>query len=169
VIGSRVHQALIGLKRGGRWCRAVLTAPFGRSWPCLLSRASWDRDRDVLDDHGRHISPPAIGRSAKIRIDTLEPIETTLGRRQLRLVLARAELHQEELLENWRLARPVRHFRDRPAPMIGLTPDIVSVVVVRHGLLRLTFTDGLIGEVEVLDRMRGPVFEQARTPEGSRR
>jgi len=50
--------------------------------------------------------------------------------------------------------------------MIGLTPDIVSVVVVRHGLLRLTFTDGLIGEVEVLDRMRGPVFEQARTPEG---
>ena len=50
--------------------------------------------------HARH----ADG-SAKIRIDTLEPIETTLGRRQLRLVLAWAELHQEELLENRRLAR----------------------------------------------------------------
>jgi hypothetical protein len=50
--------------------------------------------------------------------------------------------------------------------MIGLTPDIATVVVVRHGVLRLTFTDGLIGEVEVLERMRGPVFEQARTPEG---
>jgi hypothetical protein len=50
--------------------------------------------------------------------------------------------------------------------MIGLTPDITTVVVVRHGVLRLTFTDGLIGEVDVLERMRGPVFEQARTPEG---
>lgn len=50
--------------------------------------------------------------------------------------------------------------------MIGLTPDIVAVSVVRHGVLRLTFADGLIGEVDVLDRMRGPVFEQARAPEG---
>jgi Protein of unknown function (DUF2442) len=50
--------------------------------------------------------------------------------------------------------------------MIGLTPDIATVSVVRHGVLRLTFTDGLVGEVDVLDRMRGPVFEQARTPDG---
>jgi hypothetical protein len=50
--------------------------------------------------------------------------------------------------------------------MIGLTPDITEVAVVRHGVLRLTFADGLTGEVDVLDRMRGPVFEEARTPEG---
>jgi len=50
--------------------------------------------------------------------------------------------------------------------MIGLTPDITTVAVVRHGVLRLTFTDGLTGELDVLDRMRGPVFEQARTPDG---
>jgi hypothetical protein len=50
--------------------------------------------------------------------------------------------------------------------MIGLTPDITSVTVVRHGVLRLTFTDGLTGELDVLDRMRGPVFAQARTPDG---
>jgi hypothetical protein len=43
--------------------------------------------------------------SAKVRIDTLEAIESTLGRRQPRFVLAWAELHQEEPLENWRLAR----------------------------------------------------------------
>jgi hypothetical protein len=36
---------------------------------------------------------------------TWPSFESTLGRRQLRLVLAWAELHQEELLENWRLAR----------------------------------------------------------------
>jgi hypothetical protein len=50
--------------------------------------------------------------------------------------------------------------------MIGLTPDITHVRVVRHGVLELTFADDLRGEVEVLDRMRGPVFDDARTPEG---
>jgi len=50
--------------------------------------------------------------------------------------------------------------------MIGLTPDIVDVSVPRHGVLRLTFSDGVCGEVGVLDRMHGPVFEHARTPEG---
>ena len=50
--------------------------------------------------------------------------------------------------------------------MIGLTPDITYATAVRHGVLRLVFADGLTGEVEVLDRMRGPVFEDARTPEG---
>lgn len=50
--------------------------------------------------------------------------------------------------------------------MTGLTPDITAVRVVRHGTLELTFADGLSGEVEVLDRMWGPVFEQARTREG---
>lgn len=50
--------------------------------------------------------------------------------------------------------------------MIGLTPDITEAAVVRHGVLRLRFADGLTGEVDVLNRMRGPVFDQARTPEG---
>jgi hypothetical protein len=50
--------------------------------------------------------------------------------------------------------------------MIGLTPDITHATVLRHGALRLTFADGATGEVYVLDRMRGPVFERARTPEG---
>ena len=50
--------------------------------------------------------------------------------------------------------------------MTGLTPDITEVAVVRHGVVALTFADGLHGEVEILDRMRGPVFADARTPEG---
>lgn len=50
--------------------------------------------------------------------------------------------------------------------MTGLTPDITDVAVIHHGLLRLTFSDGLSGEVEVLDRMRGPVFKHARSAEG---
>lgn len=53
--------------------------------------------------------------------------------------------------------------------MNGLTPDITAADVVHHGILRLTFADGLSGEVDVLDRMRGPVFEDARTPAGFRK
>lgn len=58
------------------------------------------------DDHGApHFHARHADGSAKVRIDSLEVIESTLGRRQLRFVLAWAELHNEELLENWRLAR----------------------------------------------------------------
>ena len=50
--------------------------------------------------------------------------------------------------------------------MTGLTPDITAAAAVQHGVLELTFADGLRGKVEVLDRMQGPVFDAARTPEG---
>ena len=46
--------------------------------------------------------------------------------------------------------------------MTGLTPDITAVSVVRHGVLRLTFADGLTGEVDVLDRVRGPDVRAGR-------
>lgn len=50
--------------------------------------------------------------------------------------------------------------------MTGLTPDITAATVVEHGVLDLEFADGLRGRVDVLDRMRGPVFGEARTPQG---
>jgi len=50
--------------------------------------------------------------------------------------------------------------------MIGLTPHLRTVAVRAHGVLGLVFDDGLTGDVEVLSRMNGPVFEHARTPEG---
>lgn len=40
-----------------------------------------------------------------IGIDSLKVMDSDLSRRQLRFVLAWAELHQEELEENWRRAR----------------------------------------------------------------
>ena len=58
------------------------------------------------DDHGfPHFPARHADGEAKVRIDNLEVADSTLGRRQLRLVLAWAELHQEELAENWRRAR----------------------------------------------------------------
>ncbi len=59
-----------------------------------------------FDDHGPpHFHARHVDGQAKIRIDTLEVMVSTLERRQLRFVLAWAELHQAELLENWRRAR----------------------------------------------------------------
>jgi hypothetical protein len=66
-----------------------------------------------FDDHGPpHFHARHADGAAKVRIDSLEPIESTLGRRQLRFVLAWAELHQDELLENWRLARAGETLRE---------------------------------------------------------
>jgi hypothetical protein len=59
-----------------------------------------------FDDHGYpHFHARHAAAEAKVRIDNLEVIDSELPRRQLRLVLAWAELHQEELAENWRRAR----------------------------------------------------------------
>ena len=59
-----------------------------------------------FDDHGfPHFHARHAEGEAKVRIDNLEVIDSNLGRRQLRFVLAWAELHQGELEENWRRAR----------------------------------------------------------------
>jgi hypothetical protein len=65
-----------------------------------ITVAMYFDDHEPPHFHARH----AEG-GTKVRIDTLEAIESTLGRPQLRLVLAWAELHQDELRENWRRAR----------------------------------------------------------------
>lgn len=60
----------------------------------------------MTNDHGPpHFHARHADGSAKVRIDALEVIDSTLQRRQLRFVLAWAELHQRELSENWRRAR----------------------------------------------------------------
>ncbi len=59
-----------------------------------------------FDDHGfPHFHARHAGASAKVRFDQIEVIDSNLELRQLRLVLAWAELHRDELLENWRRAR----------------------------------------------------------------
>jgi len=64
------------------------------------------------DDHGRpHFHARHAEGSARIRIDEIETIDSSLARRQLRLVLAWAELHQHELLENWNRARAYETLR----------------------------------------------------------
>jgi hypothetical protein len=43
---------------------------------------------------------------------------------------------------------------------------VIEVRVASHGRLWLRFADGAVGEVDVIDRLRGPVFGIARTEAG---
>jgi hypothetical protein len=59
-----------------------------------------------FDDHSPpHFHARHSDGEAKIRIDAIEVIDSSLDRRQLRFVLAWAELHRAELETNWRRAR----------------------------------------------------------------
>lgn len=44
-------------------------------------------------------------------------------------------------------------------PGVDRIEVIESGLAVRHGVLRLTFADGLTAELAVLGRMRGPVLD----------
>jgi hypothetical protein len=58
------------------------------------------------DDHPfPHFHPIAAWREAKVRIDRIEVLESTLTRRQLRMLCKLAAAHQPELAKNWLRAR----------------------------------------------------------------
>jgi hypothetical protein len=59
-----------------------------------------------FDDHGfPHFHARHADGAAKVRIDQIEVIDSNLATRHVRLVLAWAELHHDELFENWQRAR----------------------------------------------------------------
>jgi hypothetical protein len=76
------------------------------AWMPTISRFFGLTITMYFDDHGPpHFHARAAGHGAKVRIDTLEVLVSDLPRRELRLVLAWAEMHAAELDENWRRAR----------------------------------------------------------------
>jgi Domain of unknown function (DUF4160) len=76
----------------------------GTCRPSAASSGSRSRCTSTITGSPHFHARDASGQ-AKIRIDEVEVIESALQTRQLRLVLAWAELHQSELLENWQRAR----------------------------------------------------------------
>ena len=66
-----------------------------------------------FDDHAHpHFHARHASGQAKVRIDQVEVIDSSLGVRQLRLVLAWAELHREERQHNWQRARAVETLQE---------------------------------------------------------
>jgi hypothetical protein len=93
--------------RTHRTAGCVTTAALGTIRPVpTISRFFGIAITMYFDDHGfPHFHARHTTGEAKVRIDALEVIASTLERRQLRLVLAWAELHQDELAENWQRGR----------------------------------------------------------------
>lgn len=97
-----------GHKRWGSRAPVTHAVPASGSIPVVptISRFFGVSIAMFFDDHApAHFHARHADGSAKVRIDTLEVVESNLGRRQLRLVLAWAELHREELGDNWKRAR----------------------------------------------------------------
>lgn len=66
----------------------------------VIIRMYWEPDAP----HGEaHFHAYYQGEAAVFSIETAELIAGNLPKRQLRLVMAWAELHREELLEDWQL------------------------------------------------------------------
>ena len=87
-------------------CRECRRPRRQHGWVPTISRFFGISIAMFFDDHGPpHFHARHAEGNAKIRIDSLEVIESNLPRRQLRFVLAWAELRQDELRENWRRAR----------------------------------------------------------------
>jgi Domain of unknown function (DUF4160) len=58
------------------------------------------------DDHPfPHFHAFAAGRKTKVRIDEIEVLESTLTRRQIRMVCEWAAVHQSALEKNWHRTR----------------------------------------------------------------
>jgi len=59
-----------------------------------------------LDDHSPpHFHAEYAGNKAVINILECVAIKSSLPKRQLKLVLAWAEIHKDELMQNWELSR----------------------------------------------------------------
>ena len=68
------------------------------------------------DDHSPpHFHATYNGNSALVDIQNGYVIQGALPRRQLKYVLAWAELHQDELMQNWELARSGK-------PLVSIIP-----------------------------------------------
>jgi hypothetical protein len=79
-----------------------------RPWAAMptISRFYGIKIEMFFDDHGfPHFHAKHADGKAKVRIDTLQVIDSNLPGRQLQFVLTWAGLHQPELEENWRRAR----------------------------------------------------------------
>ena len=93
-------------------------------------------------------------------------LEGSLKRRQRRAVTAWANAHREELLRCWEHASQEEDPRyHRADDMTSIAHDryklvaVTSVEVLHDHVVRLGFSDGCVGDLDLAPRLRGPIFE----------
>jgi hypothetical protein len=84
-----------------------------------------------------------------------------MSKRALRMVLEWSDQHQEELLENWRLARWEAASEGDSTSAVGVGRMFLHVQAVRHlerYQLRIEFDNGVTKEIDLEGELHGEVF-----------
>jgi Protein of unknown function (DUF2442)/Domain of unknown function (DUF4160) len=123
------------------------------------------------DRHEPHFHAMAAERSASVRIGDEHVYASTLTGGELAEVVQwaarrRAELHRHGI--SCRTAAHLARSR-REGSIVTMDADLIEVTDVKvlgHYRLRLTFSDGRVGDVDVSDiRDKGNLFEDLRDPD----
>lgn len=110
------------------------------------------------------------GQRASIGIDPLTLLAGDLPPRMLGMVFEWGAMHRTELMDNWELLRSHQHPRSIEAPsnpfderMVRMDlVDVVGVEVLDRYQLRLTFSDGVTGDIDLESWLWGDAFEPLR-------
>ena len=119
------------------------------------------------DDHAPpHVHACYGNDAAVIMIETLAIRGGRLFRRATAMVPEWAAEHREKLLADWRMAvdhQPLQRIEPRWSHAMRAVRRISARP---QGRLEVQFTDATCGEVELRDRLFGPMFEPRRDPQG---
>ena len=96
-------------------------------------------------------------REATVRIQD-GAVQGNLPRRALSHVLEWYTLHRAELMENWHRARERRPLRRIEPLEQAMIPKITSAEYVRDYRIRVRFSDGVSGELDLESELWGEVF-----------
>jgi hypothetical protein len=118
------------------------------------------------DDHAPpHVHACYGNDAAVIMIEILAIRDGRVPRRATAMVSEWAAEHREKLLADWRMAvdhQPLQRIEPRWSHAMRAVRRISARP---QGRLEVQFTDATCGEVELRDRLFGPMFEPRRDPQ----
>lgn len=97
--------------------------------------------------------------NAVIAIDNEEVLEGSLPNNKLKLVVAWAEIHKEDLLANWKLTingQPTVQIKPLELKMIKVT----KVVPLKNGILNIYLSDGRSGLLDIKPYCTSDFFKE---------
>lgn len=103
-----------------------------------------------------------------VDIINIRVVKGSLPNKQLRLILAWCTIHQDELMQNWELAKDKKTVKFYKSVSLGgvnmqeYFPTVVQVIPQRNYHVQVFFDDGKIVDYDVTDDLQSEVFEQLK-------
>jgi len=87
-------------------------------------------------------------------------VKGQMSKRALRMLFDWSEIHHEELMENWQLARDRKQLEKvPPLPGVKMFLHVTHVLYLKDYQLRLEFNDGKVEDLDLRDELYGEIFE----------